>query len=737
MSSQSESLYIIIPAYNEAANIATVVDAWHPIAVSHGKASRLVIINDGSTDDTLKILQKLARKYPQLQVLDKPNSGHGATVLYGYRYALDAGADYIFQTDSDGQTNPDEFAGFWERRHDYDMIIGHRHARQDGFSRIVVTKTLKATVRAAFGVTITDANTPFRLMNRQSLKDCLEFVPPDFYLANVILSVAYTKQNYRVKYLPITFKPRQGGVNSINLKRIFGIGKQAIGDFFTINRKFKAQTKRKSLPGILIIALLALFAFLICMQSPLNPFYADTPTYTDSSVFRYVAQEMHAGHMPYVDTFDHKGPLLYLINYIGYLLSPHAGIWWVELLCMFVSLCLAYRIARRFLSQGTAIAVVSAVFSLLAVSFEGGNLTEEYALPFQFAAMDIFLQFFLNPKTSIHRLTQQVLDFKFILCGACLAAVLLLRPNMIAIWVIFCMMLFIYCLYHKLYRQLFRVILSFVIGGVIILAPVILWLALGGALSAFIDCYILFNLQYSTGVSNISRIQTAISFLSPLIVSLAFVAIVIRLFIQYQSRQRDWFTLGYLVLMCLALTFISLPAREYAHYGMTLLPILIYPYIILYSLVASAKSHDSARLLLSLYLVVVLALPTWLDLSTAALEKIKNRQLPPYSDAIIEYVASHTTADDYISVVGNSNYLYTYTQRLSASRYSYQAPIAEVDPEIAAEYLADLSHNQPKLVIIMSDNMVSDELRQNLQKFLNDNHYKLAVNNLPIYVRVD
>ena len=68
---------------------------------------------------------------------NKPNGGHGATVLYGYKYALKNGADYIFQTDSDGQTLPEEFEPFWKRRQKYDMVIGWRKDRQDGISRVL------------------------------------------------------------------------------------------------------------------------------------------------------------------------------------------------------------------------------------------------------------------------------------------------------------------------------------------------------------------------------------------------------------------------------------------------------------------------------------------------------------------------------------------------------------------------------------------------------------------------
>ena len=87
-------------------------------------------------------------------------------MLYGYKYALKNGADYIFQTDSDGQTLPEEFEPFWKRRQKYDMVIGWRKDRQDGISRVFVTKTLKLVIRICFGVNLTDANTPYQMCIR-------------------------------------------------------------------------------------------------------------------------------------------------------------------------------------------------------------------------------------------------------------------------------------------------------------------------------------------------------------------------------------------------------------------------------------------------------------------------------------------------------------------------------------------------------------------------------------------
>lgn len=233
-----DNLYITIPAYNEGDNIERVVKEWHNVVMNISEDSKLVITNDGSKDNTLEILYNLKNKYPQLVVLNKKNGGHGDTVLYGYNYALENNASYIFQTDSDGQTRPDEFPLFWKDRKRYDVIIGHRNTREDGFSRVFVTKTLKLVLKLIFKENVTDANTPFRLMNRNMLLKHIKKVPEHFNLSNVILTVSFIKNKEKVKFYPITFRPRQGGVNSINLVSITKIGIQAVKDFRIIRKIF-------------------------------------------------------------------------------------------------------------------------------------------------------------------------------------------------------------------------------------------------------------------------------------------------------------------------------------------------------------------------------------------------------------------------------------------------------------------------------------------------------------------
>ena len=231
-----DKLYIIIPAYNEEANIEMVAREWHEVVAGISQDSRLVIINDGSKDQTYEKLCALQAELPQLLPVTKENGGHGATVLYGYFYALEHGADYIFQTDSDGQTLASEFQEFWEQRDEKKILIGYRNHREDGISRIFVTKVLKIVLFLIFGIRVTDANTPYRLMPKELLQKYIVKVPENFNLSNVMLTVLFLRGKENVQFIPITFRPRQGGVNSINLKKITKIGIQAVKDFRTIKK---------------------------------------------------------------------------------------------------------------------------------------------------------------------------------------------------------------------------------------------------------------------------------------------------------------------------------------------------------------------------------------------------------------------------------------------------------------------------------------------------------------------
>ena len=232
-------LYIVIPAYNESANIKKTIEQWYPVVEKHNDEgrSRLVVINDGSKDNTYELLCTCAKDRPLLVPLTKPNGGHGPTLLYGYRYAIDQDADYIFQTDSDGQTDPAEFEQFWNQRGRYDAVIGNRIERGDGKSRKFVENVVCFLLRLIFGVKVPDANAPYRLMKADLVAQYIGKLPESFNIPNIMLTTFLVYYKEKVKFIPITFKPRQGGTNSINVKKIVKIGWQAVRDF----RKLKKE----------------------------------------------------------------------------------------------------------------------------------------------------------------------------------------------------------------------------------------------------------------------------------------------------------------------------------------------------------------------------------------------------------------------------------------------------------------------------------------------------------------
>jgi glycosyltransferase involved in cell wall biosynthesis len=235
-----EKLYIVMPAYNEEENIEDVVKQWYPILDGKADDSRLVIADSGSKDNTHKILMDMKNaNYPKIDVLSDTNQYHGPKVIALYDYAIKNGADYIFQTDSDGQTNPDEFNAFWNERKKYDGIFGNRTVRGDGKDRAFVERTVCALLKMYFGVSVPDANAPFRLMKAETVKKYLYKMPGDYNLPNIMMTTYFAHYKEKMTFKEISFKPRQAGVNSVNIPRIIKIGCKALGDFW----KFKKEMR--------------------------------------------------------------------------------------------------------------------------------------------------------------------------------------------------------------------------------------------------------------------------------------------------------------------------------------------------------------------------------------------------------------------------------------------------------------------------------------------------------------
>ncbi len=235
-----DCLYLVIPAYNEEENIESVVSQWYPILEGKDESSRLVIADSGSTDSTHDILIKLQSKCNKLEILSDTGKFHGPKVIALYNYAIKNGADYIFQTDSDGQTNPEEFELFWNEREKYAGIFGNRVIRGDGKDRAFVECVVCFLLKIYFGVNVPDANAPFRLMRADRVKKYLYKMSEDYNLPNIMITTFFAKYGENIKFEEISFKPRQAGTNSVNIPRIIKIGWNALSDF----RRFKKDMEK-------------------------------------------------------------------------------------------------------------------------------------------------------------------------------------------------------------------------------------------------------------------------------------------------------------------------------------------------------------------------------------------------------------------------------------------------------------------------------------------------------------
>jgi len=219
-------LIAFMPVYNEEANIATVITEWLEAFARERIDSRLFALNDGSTDATLKVLKQLQLQFPdELFVIDKANSGHGRTCRVGYDIALKDRVPWVFQIDSDGQCDPAFFSFFWAKRSEADCVFGKRIARDDGTLRRLIQVACRLLTMIATGRDLKDANVPYRLIKRSALQKALPSVPAEFDMQNVALTFALKRDpSLRWAYVPIKFRARQGGTNSINLPKIARMG---------------------------------------------------------------------------------------------------------------------------------------------------------------------------------------------------------------------------------------------------------------------------------------------------------------------------------------------------------------------------------------------------------------------------------------------------------------------------------------------------------------------------------
>lgn len=226
----SIKMALIVPCYNEANYIHIFINEWmHVLKETNYK---LIILNDGSTDNSKEVIEKLSSENDRIISVNKTNSGHGRTCRFGYEYALALKEfDYIVQIDSDGQCDPEYFPQFLELAQDNDVVFGIRTSRDDGFARRITSFLCTTVTSILTRCLIKDANVPYRMIKTDILKEALKSIPNDFNIQNVALTVALKRlPNISWGYVPMHFRDRTTGTNSINLLNIAHLGLKMISE---------------------------------------------------------------------------------------------------------------------------------------------------------------------------------------------------------------------------------------------------------------------------------------------------------------------------------------------------------------------------------------------------------------------------------------------------------------------------------------------------------------------------
>jgi glycosyltransferase involved in cell wall biosynthesis len=211
-SSSARRCLAVVPAYNEAGNVANVVQALHREAPGFD----VVVIDDGSTDDTAKRAELAGARVVRLPF----NLGIGGAVQTGFTYARENHYDYMVQVDGDGQHDPGEIATLQSamaKSPGMDMICGSRFATDTGYVAPISRRTgihvFAFLLSRVVGQSVTDPTSGFRLYNRRAIELFASDYPHDYPEVEAVLMLHHHR--LRMQEIPVRMFQRGGGVSSI------------------------------------------------------------------------------------------------------------------------------------------------------------------------------------------------------------------------------------------------------------------------------------------------------------------------------------------------------------------------------------------------------------------------------------------------------------------------------------------------------------------------------------------
>ena len=236
----ADRLCVVMPVYNEREAIGGVLVKWSEELDRLGVDYVIRPYNDGSKDDSLAVMKQVAASLPRVEVRDKPNGGHGPTILQGYREAAADGFDWVFQIDSDDEMGPESFAQLWLRRNDYDFLVGRRDGRKQALPRRIVSFVSRLVVRLFYEKGhVWDVNAPYRLMRVVALREVFTRIPEKTFAPNVILTGEVAR--LKLTAIEISVPQRDRTTGEVSIKKLKLLKAAARSLFQTV--KFALKTR--------------------------------------------------------------------------------------------------------------------------------------------------------------------------------------------------------------------------------------------------------------------------------------------------------------------------------------------------------------------------------------------------------------------------------------------------------------------------------------------------------------
>lgn len=235
---------MVLPAYNEEVNIATAVERADAALASTDLDYELIVVNDGSRDDTGNILRRLARVHPSLRIVEHfPNRGYGGALRAGFAAAT---REWIFQSDSDNQFDYREIGRLVALSPGRDAVVGYRQPRRDPLMRRLNGWGWNRLVRLLFGYVVRDIDCAFRLIRRSALESvCLT---SDGAMISTELLAGLKARGFVIGETSVTHLPREGGdPTGANLKVIV----RAFRDLIRFRLELSRQIRAEQAPALL------------------------------------------------------------------------------------------------------------------------------------------------------------------------------------------------------------------------------------------------------------------------------------------------------------------------------------------------------------------------------------------------------------------------------------------------------------------------------------------------------